>query len=226
MKLTSLVTTLLALGSAAIAFASESGPGPAELTAALKHNQEELRKYSWKQRTQVSVDGEVKKVELDGMRYDMDGNLQKTTLSNEQDQKKVRGPIRKKMAKKKKKEAAEFAQEVKELIGTYMNPETWKKAFFADKIWRARQGSSIMVRVTDVVHTGDAMELEIDEASKKPKHFKITTATGGAPVVVNIEFASLTDGPNYAARQTIDTEFEKKKLQVMIENFDYMRQGG
>ena len=40
--------------------------------------------------------------------------------------------------------------------------------------------------------------------------------TGGSPVVLEITFQKLADGPNYPARQVVTTQFDGKKI-VMVE---------
>jgi len=44
--------------------------------------------------------------------------------------------------------------------------------------------------------------------------------------VLKVMFQKLADGTNYAAHSTIESEFDKKKIEVVTENFNHIKQGG
>src|SRR5581483_5485634 len=72
---------LCLLASAALA---QGPPNVAEMKANLQKqqqaNEQALRQYTWKSRTEVRVGGEVKSILLEMVRYDANGQLQKTPI--------------------------------------------------------------------------------------------------------------------------------------------------
>lgn len=49
---------------------------------AMVENAAELRQYTLKQRTEVSMNGEVRSVRLDQVRFDLDGNMERIPLTS------------------------------------------------------------------------------------------------------------------------------------------------
>jgi len=223
-KISSSVVGVTVLLLASVAVLAQPEVDLQQVAAGMTSNQEALRDYAWQSRVSVEVDGEEKKVDLYQVRYDLDGNLQKTPMGGEADQKKVRGPIRKRKAKKKKKEAAEFAAEVKEQLQAYMAPDALRKAL--SEAFVRKDGGVVMLQAQDVVAKGDQLEFELIEATKQVMTMSIQAEADGSPLDVEITFQRLPDGPNYPARQIINTVYEKKKLVITTENFSYTKQGG
>ena len=197
-------------------------PDAQQLAAGIAQNQEAIRNYAWQSRVSVEVDGEDKKVDLYQVRYDLDGKLQRTRMGGEADQKKVRGPLRKRAAKKKKQQAGEFAAEVKDQLQAYLAPATLKKAL-SGAFFR-KEGGVIKLQAQNVVAQGDQLDFELVEATKQPTMMRIKAQADGSPLDVEITFQQLPDGPNYPARQIINTVYNKKKLVITTENFSYVKQ--
>jgi hypothetical protein len=79
--------TLLAFGCLAIA---QQSPDLQQQASAAKEaaakNQQALRSYSWISKTEISVKGEVKNTKIESCQYGPDGKVQKTELSEPQQQ--------------------------------------------------------------------------------------------------------------------------------------------
>ena len=219
-----LLTTLGILLCAGVVSLAQDEPDLQAIAAGIKVNQEALRGYSWQSRVSLSVDGEQKKVDLFQVRYDSDDQLQKTRVGGEADSKKVRGPIRKQAVKKKKKEAGEFAEEIKDLLAKYTEPASLQKAI-ASAFAKTEDGL-FKLQAQDVVVNGDSILIEVVQTTKQPVSITVETAVEDGPVVLNIMFQKLADGTNYVAQSTIDSTFEKKKIEVVTENFSHVKQGG
>jgi len=209
--------------SGTIAVAQEE-PDLQAIAAGIQQNQESLRNYAWESRMSVALDGEQKKVDVYQVRYDMDDQLQKTRIGGEADTKKVRGPVRKKAVKNKKKEAGEFAAELQGQLAKYTEPASLQKA--VKNAFAKTEDGIYKLRAQDIVQDGDSMLIEVVHATKQPVSITIETAVEGAPVVLKVMFRKLADGTNYIAQSTIDTEFDKKKLEVVTENYNHIKQGG
>jgi len=192
--------------------------------ASMKQNLESLRQYAWQSRVKVSVDGEEKRVTLYQVRYNLDGKLEKTAMGGEEDQKKVRGPIRKNAAKKKKKQAHEFATEATQTIDAYMTPESIKKAL--SQAFARKEDGMLKLRSEGVVKQGDSIELALVEATHQPMTFEIQSTVDESSISVEITFQKLEDGTNYPARMTVKSTFDGKPLKMETENFSYVKQGG
>jgi hypothetical protein len=194
-----------------------------------KRNRQELHDYTWTQRTEVTLNGEVKELTLAHMRYDLDGNLQRTPIS-EQEDKKVRGPIRKRRAKKKQKKAAELNQDLRDLIRAYtqFTPQQMHSAFSRASVFPGQGEAEGMIRVQvrSVVREGDSMYMWADALTSRMHKFEILTSLEGEPVKVITEFRDLENGPTYPARTAVHTEMKGKTMVIKTENFDHIRQGG
>jgi hypothetical protein len=215
------VGILLCTGAVSLA---QEEPDLQAIATKIQANQESLRKYSWKSRVAVSIDGEQKKLDMFQLRYDMDGQLQKTAIGGESNSKKVRGPIRKNVSKSKKKEAAEFANDLKILLAKYTEPEALQKTI--STAFARTEGNVFKLQAQDVVVQGDSILIEVMPATEQPMSIQVKSTLEGSPVVLNVMFQKLADGTNYVAKSTIDTQFDKKQLQVVTENFDHIKQGG
>lgn len=194
-----------------------------------KRNRQELRDYTWTRRTEVTLNGEVKELTLTHMRYDRDGNLQNTPIG-EQEEKKVRGPIRTRRASKKRKKAAAFNQDLRDLIRAYtqFSPQQMHAAFSRASVFPGQGATEGMIRVQvrSVVREGDSMFMWADALTGRMRKFEILTSLEGEPVKVITEFRDLENGPTYAAKTTVHTEMKGKPMVIETENFDHARRGG
>ena len=223
-KISSYVVGIVVLLLAGVAVLAQPKVDLQQVAAGMKSNQEALRDYAWQSRVSVEVDGDEKKVDLYQVRYDMSGELEKTRMGGEADEKKVRGPIRKNKAKKKKKEPHEFAEELGDQIEAYLSPESVAKAL-STAFARVDEGV-LRLHSQDIVQKGDSVDFGLVEATKQPMTLTVTTTADGSPVEVEVTFQRLDDGTNYAAQSVVNTTFEGKKLKVVTENFSYAKQGG
>ena len=71
---------------------ADKGTLATQIAEGRKQNQMMMREYSWNMRTELKIDGEVKSLKVDMMRYTPEGELQKTKISDSADgQKQPRG---------------------------------------------------------------------------------------------------------------------------------------
>src|SRR5262245_54575936 len=90
-----------------------------------QQNAEQLKKYSWKSRTEIRKENETKAVQLNLMRYDLDGRLQKTLLSSMPQQQLPSRGLRGRIAQKKKEDFVEMLSDLETLARSYgdMSPD-------------------------------------------------------------------------------------------------------
>ena len=223
-KVSSFVVGAVVMLLASVAVMAQAEIDLEQVAAGMKSNQEALRDYAWQSRVSVEVDGEEKKADLYQVRYNMDGELEKTRMGGEAEEKKVRGPMRKHKVKKAKKNANEFAGELGDQIEAYLQPDSVAKAL--STAFARVDGGILLLHSQDIVQDGDSVDFGLVETTKQPMTLTVETTADGSPVEVEVTFQRLDDGPNYAAQTVVNTTFEGKKLKIVTENFSYAKQGG
>lgn len=121
--LASLGLALLAGGVAAQAPQGQATPQQraAMLREWMQASQTQLRSYQWIETTTVSVNGEQKSSEQKRCYYDVTGALQKVPVA-EQQADAPSGPLRKRIAERKKEELTDYMQSVVALVHGYVPP--------------------------------------------------------------------------------------------------------
>ena len=201
---------------------AQEQPDLRKLAEGMKRNQEELRHYTWDSKVVFEVDGVQKRVDIYTVRYVMGGMAQKMQISSEVDKKKVRLPDGKKLSKKERETAREFVVEAKQQLDAYLNPLFAEKAV-ATAIATINNGT-LRLKSNDVIKTGDSVEINLVQATNRPKTAEIRTAIGGSPVELEVSFESLDYGPNYPARSVTTTSWQGIELKIITENSNYVEQ--
>ncbi len=189
-----------------------------------KRNAVELRLYSWKMRTEVTVEGEPKSLQLYQMRFDLDGRPQKTPISGEQvEKKRARGPVRKRVKKVIASKAKEYIAKVSDLVNSYTHPSANTMLdFFNKATFTPTSGGLVEVRGSGFLQPGDSATFRIDPTTQTARTFSFRTTMDGDPVNGQVDFRTLQSGPSYPAKTTIS--LPGKSLRAVVENFDYLRQ--
>lgn len=194
------------------------------LAGVLETNQKSLQHYTWKQRTTITLDGEEQSVKLFDARLDDLGVVKKTPIEGESGEKKV---ARK---KKKKKKAVELTDSLKLLIDSYIHPTPGRlhQLVIKSNVYHGRgeSGTETLIQSRNVLFQGDSMDIWIDGISNKPNKLEILTSHQGEPVHLVAKFGRLEDRTAYPENTTVKTEIKEKKMVIVIENFDYVRQEG
>lgn len=194
------------------------------MAQAFKSNRQQLHRYTWKSRTEITVDGKTEQTTLYEARFDSEGKVQKTRIGGEETDG-ARGPFARKNAKKKRKQQAALSDVLVELIAAYtaLGPKQMHLVFSKAIVWRGQVGNEGQTRLQtrDVVRLGDSMDVWVDTVTKRPRKFEIVTSLEGEPVNVTTDFRDLEGGPSYPARIVVDTAIKKKKVVITTENFDY-----
>ncbi len=190
-----------------------------------------LKQYSWKMRVGVTVKGDAKPPKLYEMRFDLDGKVQKTPLtadappsaSDSGGQGRRGGRLKEKIKEKKIAEMKEWAGDLAELTKQYITPSPEVlQAFFGKATAVQAPGGLVQIYAEGVIAPGDKVVYEIEPQTQALKRYMFHTSLEGDPVDGQVEFARLSDGPNYAARTTVNVP--AKQVSAQIENFDYLKQ--
>jgi hypothetical protein len=190
-----------------------------KISQARKANALETRNYSWTQRTEVKVSGEVKSVKTEIVRYTVDGELQKTPI-DETSAKTPRG-VRGKVAKKKIGGMKDWMADLGELLKGYSLPTAESLLGFLEKATVSPDGDGRKLDATDVVRAGDRMSVWID-GNHKMTRTEVSTQHDGSDVKLETDHAATPDSLDYVARTVIVVP--DKGVEMTVENFSYQKE--
>jgi hypothetical protein len=221
------VATILFLGAGA-SWAQEK-PNPVDaavqISKAQKKNAMAIRNYIWTQRTEIVVEGEAKPAQLHLIRFDVDGELQRTPMNAPPEEKEKRG-VRGRIQKKKEKKAKEAVQAVSELVKKYTFPSTGTLVDFFEKATFApgtdEMKGTVQVRGSGFLMPGDRVSFWIDPETGEARRFTFHTRLDGKSVDGTVDYRSVPDGPVYPARTVVN--IPEEEVRATIENFDFREQ--
>jgi hypothetical protein len=163
-----------------------------------------LRQYSWTMRAEALVKGE-KGVGLFKMRYDLDGNIQSTSIGASEEE----PPSPELLALAEA--AFAYAQPRPNIMQAFINrAEIWEGPSATQGTVRI-QGNGMMVvddSVTWTIENGQARKLEV------------RTILEGEPIFLNADYRTIPNGATYVAR--LVAMQPAHSLELKIENFDYI----
>jgi len=180
-----------------------------------------LRQYEWKSRTEIRKDGETKRVEVASMRYDENGQLQKTIIGSTPEPDLPKFGLRRRIAKNRLEDFREKIASLAALAKSYADLPPDRKQQFMAMASITPEEKLLRLAGRNVLQTGDSMTLFLDAVSRKQRRIEIQTTFDQKPVRIVSEFADLTEGPTYMARSEVT--YDGKSIGIITENFDYTR---
>ncbi|HJU92083.1 MAG TPA: hypothetical protein VJ656_04025 [Pyrinomonadaceae bacterium] len=187
---------------------------------AQKQNAQALRQYTWKSRTAVRKDGDVKSTKLFMSRYAADGT-QVQILLEEDSAKLPKFGLRGMIAKKKKEEAGKLIQALQTLAKSYGELPPAKMQEFMSKATVTLEQNLLRLEATDVLQANDSMIIWLDANTRRQRRIEINSSYDEKPVRIVSEFKDLPAGPTYMARSVVD--YPREELTLTVENFDHQR---
>jgi hypothetical protein len=192
---------------------------------AAAQNQQALRSYSWLQKTEISLKGEVKNTKIESCRYGGDGKVLKTPVSEPPPpQKKQRG-LKGKVIEKKTGEMKEDMETAVALVQQYVPPAPDKiqAAMAAGKITITPGAGATTLRIADYVKAGDSLVLTLDPAGQGMKKIDVDTWKDSPSdnVTLDVQMQSLPDGTSYAGQVVL--AIPSSNVQVRITNSNYQK---
>jgi hypothetical protein len=186
------------------------------VTKARQENAAKTTNYSWTQRTEVKVKGEVKSTTTELVRYTVDGEMQKTPISQD----KAKGPkgVRGKIAKKKGGEMKDWMTELGGVLKQYSLPTPESLTAFLDKAKVEKGSDGVTLSAVNVVVPVDTMTMFLDPDLKLTRT-EVATEHDGAAVQLTTEHATTPDGLDYVARTVILVP--DKNVEMTVESFSY-----
>jgi uncharacterized protein YidB (DUF937 family) len=212
-----ILVTLIALPGIEAQQVPQSAQLALEISEARKANDALLRKYRWKRRVEVEEEGKGKRVNLKLFRFELDGTLQATLLSEE-----TEGKVRKSKIEKQK----EKGEQLVDLIDKYTHASAGELVdFFADAGFDYGTGKlsdTIRVKGISFAIKGDTVAMWVDQETKQVRKLNITTALGEERVDAIIDYKTLKSGLSYPARTLV--KLPADKIRAIVETFDYEAQ--
>jgi len=191
---------------------------------AAAQNQQALRSYSWLEKTEISLKGEVKNTKIESCRYGPDGKVQKTPVQEPPPPEKKRG-LRGKVIEKKTGEMKEEMESAATLVHSYVppSPDKIQAAMAAGKITITPSAGTTTLRIADYEKAGDSLVLTLDSAAKGMKRIDVSTWLDAPTdqVTLGVDMQSLPGGPSYAGNVVL--AIPSSQIQVHITNSNYQK---
>ena len=189
---------------------------------AQKQNAQALRQYTWKSRTEIRKEGEVKSTKLFMSRYAPDGT-QVQVLLEEDSAKLPKFGIRGAIARKKKEEAGKLIEALQRLAKSYGElPPAKMQEFMSKATVRLETNTPqplLRLEATGVLQPNDSMIVWIDANTRRQRRIEINSSYDEKPVRIVSDFKDLAGGPTYMASSVVD--YPREELTLTVENFDY-----
>jgi len=191
---------------------------------AVTENIAALGQYSWQQRIEVVKDGEVLWIDLNQVRFDSEGKLQKTLVSHDVQvgqKKRLRGKVQ----SDKLKGLEDAVTNLENLTRAYATASTGSVLDFflsAEIAPAADYDETSRVQGGNMLAEGDQVSLWVDNNRLLPVKMILGLAVDGKPVSVEVNYRHLRDG--VFVMDHILMEMPEDNLTVKWENFDYLPQ--
>lgn len=200
-----------------------------EKLMALKQNQQvnkqKLAQYTWTETETIAIKGEAKDTKVYQVQM-INGQQQKTEVSNQQAQQGGReGRLKERVIEKKKEEYQEYGQQIAALAKQYTTPDP-------DRLMQAKQAGNVSLQpgdgtvalvIKNYVKQGDSITFTLDPQSKQLQNVRVSSYLNDPnnAVTISAEFAQLPDGTHHVASTLINGV--SKQLTVNDQNSNYQK---
>jgi hypothetical protein len=196
--------------------------------AAAARNQQTLRSYSWIEKTELRLKGEVKATKVDSCRYGPDGTVQKTAVVEPPPSEKKRGLKGKIVAKKTGEMKAELESAVA-LVQQYLPPEPDKMQVVMTagtaSLSQAGPGFAAL-KFPGYAKAGDALTLTFESAIKTLRKIDVNTWLDKPenPVVLTVTMQALSDGTSYPGNVVLSLPSSNIEVRIAKSNYQKLAQ--
>jgi hypothetical protein len=219
--------TAALLGAAAILLTAAWAQLPTSaLMSGMAANAQQLRQYTFKQRTETYHKGELKNAKVAEVHYSASGERVSIPLNEQaaQPQAPRRGPGHRLIAKKMEEEKdkmKDYIERLMSLTGRYLaaDPAKLQAALGNAEVTTGGGSNQVRIRMRDYVKAGDSMTMSFDPATKRPTRTEVSTSLDDAPVTIVLAFDQIHDGPNYPGKTVVRSD--AKQLEIRVFTYDY-----
>ena len=220
-----LASLVLSVSTALPASAQDLKEKLAAVKQAAGANQQALRSYTWLEKTELSLKGELKATKVDSCRYGSDGKVQKTPVVQPPPAEKKRG-LKGKIVAKKTGEMKEELEASVALVQKYVPPapDMIQVVMNAGTASLSQAGPN-MVAFTfpGYAKQGDALKVTFDKGITSLQQIDVNTWLDKPEEVVTLHVAmqSLPNGVSFPG--TILLTIASTKMQVRITKSNYQK---
>ena len=188
-------------------------------------NQQALRSYSWVEKTELSLKGEVKNTKVDMCRYGPDGKVQKTPVVEPPPPEQKRG-MKGKMIANKTAEMKEELEAAVALVQQYLPPSPDKMQVVMNagtaSISQAGPGRASL-KFPGYAKANDALTLTFDTTVKTMQQIDVQTWLDKPDnaVTLKVTMNALPDGVSYPGSVVLG--IPKSKIEVRITKSNYQK---
>jgi hypothetical protein len=188
-------------------------------------NQQALRSYSWMEKTEISLKGEVKSTKVDMCKYGPDGKVQKTPVVEPPPPQKKRG-LKGKIVAKKTGEMKEEMEAAVALIQQYVppSPDLMQVVMNAGTASVSQAGPGFAaLKFPGYVKKGDALTLTFESAVKTLHRIEVNTWLDEPENAVNltVTMQANPDGTSYPG--SIVFSLPKSHIEVKVTKSNYQK---
>jgi len=223
------IVTGIALAAIALLVAPAGAQDVQQKLAAAKEaaarNQQALRSYSWLEKTELRLKGELKNTKVDMCKYGPDGKVQKTPVVEPEPPKKQRG-LKGKIVAKKTGEMKEELEAAVALVQQYVppSPDLMQVVMNAGTASISQAGPGFAaLKFPGYVKKGDALTLTFESAVKTLHQIEVATWLDEPENAVNLKVTmqAMPDGVSYPG--SIVFALPKRQLEVTITKSNYQK---
>lgn len=217
---------LLGFAMMALAITAMAQQQISTLMTGMAANAKQLKRYTYKQRTEMYYKGQLKNTKLDEIHFNVSGERVVIPLGEQKAESGShrRGPGSRLVAKKienKQEETKQYVERIMFLTSRYLAPELSKfQAALANADVTKSMGSSLIrIHLRDFVKDGDMMTMTFDSATNRPVKTEVETTLDGGPVSITLTFDQVHEGPNFPGRTVVRSDAEE--IEVRMLTYDY-----
>jgi hypothetical protein len=194
--------------------------------AAAAKNAQALRSYTWLEKTELSLKGEVKNTKVESCKYGPDGKVQKTLVTPPPEPKPKQRGLKGKIVEKKTGEMKEELESAAALVQRYVppSPDKMQAVIGAGHASAGQSGPNAVAFVfSGYEKPGDALTLTFDTAITGIRGVAVSTWLDkpDEPVTLNVTMQSLPDGLSYPG--SIALSIPSSKVEVRITKSNYQK---
>ena len=186
-------------------------------------NQQALRSYSWIEKSELLLKGEVKNTKVDACRYGPDGRVQKTPIVEPPPPEKKRG-LKGKIVAKKTGEMKEELESAVALVQQYLPPEPDKMQVVMNagtaSLSQAGPGFAAL-KFPGYAKAGDAITLTFESAVKTLRQLEVNTWLDKPenPVTLKVTMQALPDGTSHPSNVVLSIPSSKIEVRITKSNY-------
>ncbi|MBA3913977.1 MAG: hypothetical protein H0X25_09030 [Acidobacteriales bacterium] len=227
-----IMSAFLAVGlltvSGGMLLRAQEGPA-AGLASGVAENSAKLKQYTFKQKVEVYMKGELRKTSVSQVRYDSTRQRVATPIASPDEEASARGGGRRggmlaRRVAEKKEEMKDYIERMIGLMGQYLPPNADKiKSDISRAEFSMPESGEAKVTIPNYLKQGDSLSMTFNREEKRLSTININSKLDDDPITVAVNFQRLPNqGPNYPAMTNVNSP--AKNIELRISTYDYQKQ--